>query len=59
MKLHPLKSIFFYDHIEYLGHMIYIGRPRVQQTKVDVITCIPHSIDVSKVRAFMGLTNHY
>ncbi len=32
--------MFFYNQIEYLGHMIYLERLGVQQTKVDAITYI-------------------
>jgi len=31
----------------------------VQQAKVEAIACIPCPTDVSRVRAFMGLTNYY
>jgi len=45
--------------VEYLGHVIYLGGLGVQQAKVEAIAHIPHPMDVSKVRAFMGLTNYY
>jgi hypothetical protein len=57
--LHPGKCKFFQESVEYLGHVIYPGGLGVQQAKVEVIARIPHPTDVSRVRAFMGLTNYY
>jgi hypothetical protein len=31
----------------------------VQQAKVEAMARIPHPMDVSRVRAFMGLANYY
>jgi hypothetical protein len=45
--------------VEYLGHVIYLGGLGVQQAKVEAIAHIPHSTDVSRVCAFMGLANYY
>jgi hypothetical protein len=45
--------------VEYLGHVIYPGGLGMQQAKVEVIACIPHPTDVSRVRTFMGLANYY
>ena len=59
LKLHPGKCRFFHDQIEYLGHTIYPGGLGVQQAKVEAIARIPRPIDVSRVRAFMGLANFY
>jgi hypothetical protein len=39
--------------------MMYLEGLKVQQTKVDVITHVPHPMDVSQVQGFMGLTNKY
>ncbi len=57
--LHPRKCKFFQENVEYLGHVIYPSGLGVQQVKVEVIACIPHPTDVSRVRAFMGLANYY
>jgi hypothetical protein len=59
LKLHPGKCKFFQQQIEYLGHTIYPSGLGVQQTKVEAIRRIPQPIDVSRVRAFMGLANYY
>ncbi len=42
-----------------MGHVIYPCGLGVQQAKVEAITRISHPIDVSRVRAFMGLANYY
>jgi len=57
--LHLGKCKFFQESVEYLGHVIYLGGLGVQQAKVEAIASIPHPTDVSRVRAFMGLTNYY
>ncbi len=57
--LHLGKCKFFQESVEYLGHVIYLGGLGVQQAKVEAIASIPHPMDVSRVRAFMGLTNYY
>jgi hypothetical protein len=57
-KLHLGKCKFVYDWIEYLGHMMYLGGLKVQQTKVNVITHVPHPMDVNRVQGFMGLANY-
>jgi hypothetical protein len=59
MSLHPRKCNFFQESVEYLGHVIYPCGLGVQQAKVEVIACIPRPMDVSRVRAFMGLANYY
>ncbi len=57
--LHPGKCKFFQENVEYLGHVIYPSGLGVQQAKVEAIACMPHPMDVSRVRAFMGLANYY
>jgi hypothetical protein len=42
-----------------MGHVIYPGGLGVQQAKVKAIAHIPRPMDVSRVRAFMGLANYY
>jgi hypothetical protein len=57
--LHLGKCKFFQESVEYLGHVIYPSGLGVQQTKVEAIACISRPMDVSRVRAFMGLVNYY
>ncbi len=45
--------------MEYLDHVIYPSGLGVQQAKVEVIARILCPTNVSRVRAFMGLTNYY
>jgi hypothetical protein len=59
LRLHPRKCKFFQENVEYLGHVIYLGGLGVQQIKVEAIARIPRPMDVSRVRAFMGLANYY
>jgi hypothetical protein len=59
LHLHLGKCKFFQESVEYLGHVIYPGGLGVQQIKVEAIARILRPMDVSKVRAFMGLVNHY
>ncbi len=59
LRLHPGKCKFFQESVEYLGHVIYPGGLGVQQAKVEATARIPRPTDVSRVRAFMGLTNYY
>jgi len=59
LHLHSGKCKFFQESVEYLGHVIYPGGLEVQQTKMEVIACIPRPMDVSRVYAFMGLANYY
>ncbi len=59
LRLHPGKCKFFQESVEYLGHVIYPGGLGVQQAKVEAIACIPRPTDVTRVRAFIGLTNYY
>jgi hypothetical protein len=59
LHLHLGKCKFFQESVEYVGHVIYPSGLGVQQTKVEVIACILRPTDVSRVRAFMGLTNYY
>ncbi len=53
LKLHLGRCRFFQSQMEYLGHMIY---PRDQKSKVDVVSKVPIPIDLSWLRAFLGLT---
>jgi hypothetical protein len=59
LKLHPGKCRFYYDCVEYLGHMIYPGGLGVVASKVEVVMSIPRPKDVSRLRAFLGLCNYY
>ena len=59
LKLHLDKYRFYYDCVEYLGHMIYMGRLGAVASKVEVIMSIPKPKDVSRLRAFLGLYNYY
>jgi hypothetical protein len=57
LKLHPNKCKFYYNRVEYLGHMIYPGGLDVVASKVEVVMSISRPKDVSRLRAFLGLCN--
>jgi hypothetical protein len=59
LKLYPGKYMFYYDRVEYLGHMIYPEELGVVASKVEVVISIPRPKDVSRLRAFLGLCNYY
>jgi hypothetical protein len=59
LKLHPGKCRFYCDHVEYLGHMIYLGGLGVVASKVEVVISILRPKDVSRLWAFLGLCNYY
>jgi hypothetical protein len=59
LKLHPGKCKFYYDRVEYLGHMIYPGGLDMVASKVEVVMSIPRPKDVSRLRVFLGLCNYY
>jgi hypothetical protein len=59
LKLHPGKCKFYYDRVEYLGHMIYLGGLSVVANKVEVVMSISRPKDISRLRAFLGLCNYY
>ena len=48
LKLHPGKCKFFFDHIEYLGHMIYPSGLGAVASKVEIVMFIPRPQDVSR-----------
>jgi hypothetical protein len=45
--------------MENLGHMIYPSGLGVHKAKVEAISQVPQPIDVSWLRAFLGLCNYY
>jgi len=57
--LHHGKCKFFYDQLPYLGHMITLGGLGIQEVKVEALKRIPIPKDVSRLRAFVELANHY
>ena len=59
LKLHPNKYRFYYNRVEYLGHMIYPRGLGVVASKVEVVMSIPRPRDISRLHAFLGLCNYY
>jgi len=59
LKLYPNRCKFYYDRVEYLGHMIYPSGLGVVASKVEVMISIQRSKDENKFTAFLGLCNYY
>ena len=59
LKLRLGKCKFYCNHVEYLGHMIYLRGLGVVASKVEVVMSIPRLRDVSRLRACLGLYNYY
>jgi len=59
LKLHQGKCKLSQSKVEYLGHMIYLTSLRVQKVKVDVISKVSKQINISWLRPFLWLANHY
>ena len=59
LKLGHDKCIFFQDHIEILGHMVYNGRYSPLKKRVQAITTIAPPTDVKGIQIFLGLVNYH
>ena len=59
LRLHHGKCKFFHDRLPYLGHIIIPGGLGDQRAKVDALHRIPAPTDLSRLRAFLGLSNYY
>jgi hypothetical protein len=57
--VHPAKSIFGADRVEYLGHMIKPGGREPEHAKVGTIAALPLPKDLKQVRAMLGLMGYY
>ncbi len=49
LQFHPSKCYFFHIHVEYLGHMIYLGGLGVQNAKVKMISQVPQLTKISQL----------
>jgi transposase InsO family protein len=59
LYIHPDKSVFGVDKIEFCGHEIQEGRSRPMQDKVKLIRDWPVPETVHQVRQFIGLASYY
>ena len=60
LKIHPQKSVFATDVVEYLGHNI-IGRHGIamNESKVEAIKVLPEPRNVSELRSILGFLSYY
>lgn len=59
IRLHPEKCKFFQEEVEYFDHVIYPSGLILELSKIDAIAHVSHPTYMSKVQAFMRLTNEY
>ena len=58
-RIKPTKCKFFEESIEHLGHIVSKDGIYASKRKVKAITSVPPPTDVSKLRSFLGMVNHY
>jgi len=59
LRVHPGKSVFCSDKLEYLGHVITPEGIEPQAAKVAAMASLPIPTSVSTLQSFMGLLNYY
>ena len=59
MRLKHEKCAFMFDSVSYLGHVISSEGLRTGDVKVKAIVDAPDPKDLSELRSFLGLVNHY
>ena len=60
LKIHPDKSVFGTNIIEYLGHNV-IGQTGVtmNEAKVEAIKALPHPTNIGELRSILGFLTYY
>ena len=53
------KCKFFQESVEYLGHIVSKEGIHTSEKKIAAITNVPLPTDVSTLRSFLGMVNHY
>jgi hypothetical protein len=59
LKYHLEKCCFAAGSVEYLGMRLRPGMVSPQVAKVAAIAALPRPTDVTSVKAFSGVVNHY
>ena len=59
LKVHPDKSVFGAECVEYLGHNVSRFGHTPSEAKVAAITNMPSPTNVSELRAVLGLLSYY
>uniref|UniRef100_A0A914HNG7 RNA-directed DNA polymerase n=1 Tax=Globodera rostochiensis TaxID=31243 RepID=A0A914HNG7_GLORO len=58
-RVKPEKCTFFRDQIKYLGQIIDKNGRRPDPSKIHAIAKMPAPKDISTLRSFLGMVNHY
>jgi len=59
LRVHPVKSVFCADKVEYLGHVITPSGLEPQAAKVAAMASLPIPSSVPQLQSVMGLLNYY
>jgi len=59
LRIKRSKCKFFQDSVEYLGHIVSKEGVSTSPDKVSAIADVSSPTDVSKLRSFLGMVNHY
>ena len=59
LRIKLSKCKFFQESVEYLGHIVSKDGIHTSKKKIKAITDVPAPTDVSKLRSFLGMVNHY
>lgn len=57
--MHLNKCVFFYLHVKYLKHIIYLGYLGIIKNKIEVLASISKSKNMNKLKAFLRLVDFY
>ena len=57
--INKTKCVFMRDQVEYLGFVVNQHGVHTSPSKVQAITDMPRPINLSQLRSFSGLVNHY
>ena len=59
LRVHPGKSVFCADRMEYLGHVVTPQGLEPQAAKVAAMASLPVPTSIPVLQSFMGLLNYY
>ena len=59
LRIKQLKCKFFQESVEYLGHIVSKQGISTSSRKVSAIANVHPPTDVSELRSFLGMVNHY
>lgn len=59
LRVHPEKSVFCANQVEFLGHMITPTGLTPTKAKVAAIQALPAPRNLAKLRSIMGIMNYY